>query len=88
MIIGLISLGVFVLFATSHLVVFYLTGKHLLAIEAQRDSYKKIALLAIDDCTKTQNTLNDVMEAILEATEEKPSKKLVGKKVVADRGGN
>ncbi len=86
MITGLLILGGVVLFVLTHLVSFYLTGKSLLALEAQRDSYKKIALLAIDDCTKTQNTLNEVMEAILEVTEDRPTKK--AKARVLDRGGN
>ncbi len=65
----LVALGV-LLFGLSHLISFYFVGKGVMALEAQRDAYKRIALLAIEDASKTKEALNEVLDAVLEVTSE------------------
>ncbi len=57
-----------VLVAGLYLGTLYLTGRHIMFVEAQRDAYKRIALLAIEDAAKVQGALDEVLDAILEAT--------------------
>ncbi len=47
----------------------YFTGQHILNVEAQRDAYKRVALLAIDEGKKVQGLLDELVEAVLEGRE-------------------
>lgn len=74
MLTGILVAAGLLVFAVSHLVTFYLMGKAFTELEAQRDAYKQAALLAINDATETQSTLQEVLEAVFEATEARPMK--------------
>lgn len=63
-----------VLFVLTHAVSLYLTGKAMVALEAQREAYKKIAYLAIDEGKKIQGILDEVLDAVFEATKAGPAK--------------
>ena len=69
MLIGILIAGFVLVFAVSHLVSFYLMGKALTDLEADRDSYRRAAILAMQDATQSQNALQEVLEAVFDAVE-------------------